>query len=121
MTDLHFLEKFLTTVSVLKQYGGTIGRDQGAVDGEIETAGYTLPASMAETKAAFDVERSKFMVMVVVFLHAMEKHQYGKLLDELENYFTKGTGNYPETLMVENLELCPTHGACDCQIVSSFF
>jgi hypothetical protein len=96
MADARFLEKFLTAVSVLEPYGGTIGRDEGAVEDEIEVEGFTLPASAAETKTALDVARNKFIAMA--FLRAVDKIPYGKLLDELENDFIKGTDNYPESV-----------------------
>jgi hypothetical protein len=93
MTDARFLEKFLTAVSVLEQYGGTIERYEGAVEDDIEIAGFTRPKSAAETKAALDVARNKFLAMA--FLHAVKKLRYDKLIDELEKDFTKGTNNYP--------------------------
>jgi hypothetical protein len=96
MTDACFLEKFLTCVAVLEQYGGTIGRDQGAVEDEIEAAGYTILATAEETKQASDIARSKFLAMS--YLLMVDKQRYGKLLDELENDFTKGTDNYPDSV-----------------------
>jgi hypothetical protein len=97
MTDACFLEKFLTCVAVLEQYGGTIGRDQGSVEDEIDAAGYTILATAEKTKQASNVARSKFLAMA--YLLAVDKQRYGKLLDELENYFTKGTDNYPNSVM----------------------
>jgi hypothetical protein len=96
MTDDRFLEKFLTAVSVLEQYGGTIGRDEGTIEDEIEEADFTLSVSAAETKTASDVARNKFLAMT--FIHAVDKLRYGKILDKLENDFTKGTDNYPESV-----------------------
>jgi hypothetical protein len=49
-----------------------------------------------ETKQASDVVRSKFLAMV--FLYAVDKQRHGKLLDELENDFTKGTDKYPDSV-----------------------
>jgi hypothetical protein len=34
----------------------------------------------------------------MVYLLAVDKQRYGKLLDELENDFTKGTYNYPDSV-----------------------
>jgi hypothetical protein len=96
MTDACFLEKFLTCVAVLEQYGGTIGRDQGAVEEEIEAAGYTILTTAEETEQASDIARSKFLAMS--YLLAVDIQRYGKLLDELENDFTKGTDNYPDSV-----------------------
>jgi hypothetical protein len=97
MTYARFLEKFVTCVAVLEQYRGSIGRDQGAVEDEIDAAVYTILATAEETKQASDVARNKFLVMA--FLCAVDKQRYGKLLDELENDFTKGTDNYPDSVM----------------------
>jgi hypothetical protein len=96
MTDACFLKKLLPCVAVLEQYRGTIGRDQGAVEDEIEAAGYTILATAEETKQASDIARSKFLAMS--YLLVVDKQRYGKLLDELENDFTKGTDNYPDSM-----------------------
>ena len=34
-----------------------------------------------------------------MFLHQRDRHRYGKLLEELENDFTKGNDDYPVTLV----------------------
>jgi hypothetical protein len=39
MTNARFIEKFLTSVSVLEQYGGTLGRDEGGIEDKITEAG----------------------------------------------------------------------------------
>jgi hypothetical protein len=51
-TNARFLEQLLTSVSVLEQYGGTIGRDEGAIEDEIEAAGYTVPESATKRETA---------------------------------------------------------------------
>jgi hypothetical protein len=96
MTNARFLEKFLTSVSILEQYGGTLGRDEGGIEDEITEAGYTLPASDMETKTASDTARDKFLGMA--FMISVDRYRYGTLLDELENDMTKGTDNYPVTV-----------------------
>jgi hypothetical protein len=96
MTNASFLEKFLTSVSVLEQYGGTLGRDEGGIEDEITEAGYTLPASDKETKNASDTARDKFLGMA--FMISVDRYRYGTLLNELENDMTKGTDNYPVTV-----------------------
>jgi hypothetical protein len=58
-----FLEQFLTSVSVLEQYGGTIGKDEGAIEDEIVAAGYTAPASATERETASNTAREKFLAM----------------------------------------------------------
>jgi hypothetical protein len=95
-TNAGFLEQFLTSVEVLEQYGGTIGKDEGAIEDEIVAAGYTAPASVAERETASNTAREKFLAMS--FLYAVDKFRYGKLLDELENDFTKGVDHYPDTI-----------------------
>jgi hypothetical protein len=71
MTDACFLEKFLTCVAVLEQYGGTIGRDQGAVEDEIDAAGYTILATAEETKQASEGARSKFLEMAYQYITSL--------------------------------------------------
>jgi lipopolysaccharide biosynthesis protein len=63
MTNARFLEKFLTSVSVLEQYGGTLGRDEGGIEDDIAEAGYTMPASDKATQTASDTARDKFLDM----------------------------------------------------------
>jgi hypothetical protein len=96
MTNARFLEKFLTCVSILEQYGGMVGREEGGIEDEITEAGYTLPASDMETKAASDTARDKFLGMA--FMISVDRYRYGTLLDELENDMTTGTDNYPATV-----------------------
>jgi hypothetical protein len=93
MTNARFLEKFLTSVSVLEQYEGTLGRDEVGIEDEITEAGYTLPASDKETKTASDTATDKFLGMA--FVISVDRYRYGTLLNELENDMTKGTDNYP--------------------------
>jgi hypothetical protein len=73
MTNARFLEKFLTCVSILEQYGGTVGRDEGGIEDEIAEAGYTLPASDMETKAASDTARDKFLGMA--FMISVDRYR----------------------------------------------
>jgi hypothetical protein len=96
MTNARFLEKFLTSVSVLEQYGRTLGRNEGGIKDDITEAGYTLPASDKETKTASDTARDKFLGMA--FMISVDRYRYRTLLDELENDMKKGTDNYPVTV-----------------------
>jgi hypothetical protein len=93
MTSARFLEKFLTSVSVLEQYGGTLSRDEGGIEDKIAETGYTMPVSDKETKTASDTARDKFLGMAYMLL--FDGYRYGTLLDELENGMTNGTDNYP--------------------------
>jgi hypothetical protein len=95
-TNTGFLEQFLTSVSVLEQYGGTIGKDEGAIEDGIVAAGYTAPASATERETSSNTMREKFLAMS--FLYAVDKFRYGNMLDELENDFTKGVDHYPDTI-----------------------
>jgi hypothetical protein len=81
MTNARFLEKFLTSVSVLEQYGGTLGRDEGVIEDKIAEAGYTMPASDKDTQTASDTARDKLLGMAYIIL--VDRYQYGTLLDEL--------------------------------------
>jgi hypothetical protein len=95
-TNAGLVETFITSVSVLEQYGGTIGKDEGAIEDEIVAAGYTAPASATEKETASNTAREKFLAML--FLYAVDKFRYGKLLDELENDLTKGVDHYHDTI-----------------------
>jgi hypothetical protein len=87
MMNACFLENFLTSVSLLEQYGGAVVRNEGAIEDEITESGYTITVSDNETKTASDTARDKFLVQ--------DRYRYGTLLDRLENDMTKGMDNYP--------------------------
>jgi hypothetical protein len=46
------------------------------------------------------------LYQATMFLHQSDRRQYGKLLEELENDFTKGNDDYPQTLVKAYHLLC---------------
>jgi hypothetical protein len=53
-----------------------------------------------EQKLDLHSSASELYQATSMFLHQSDRrHRYGKLLEELENDFTKGNDDYPETLV----------------------
>jgi hypothetical protein len=84
----------MTCVSVIDQYGGSIGRYKGAVEDQIITAGYMVPASAGGKPAAPYKAKNKFPEMA--FISSLDKFRYGKILEYLEKDLAKFSENYQE-------------------------
>jgi hypothetical protein len=104
MTNAHFLEKFHTNASILEQYGGDVDIDAAAIDAELVEVGVVDVDVDVEVGLTTEVGKvvahteAKEKYLAVAFLSASDKSRYGKLFEDLENDFTKGTNNYPKTL-----------------------
>jgi hypothetical protein len=96
MTNAQFLDKFQTCVTIVDQFRvDNLGRDYTAVKNEIKAMGI-LDAATATTEQkieASQIARDKHLA--VAYIATSDKTRYGKLLEDLENDFTKGTNNYP--------------------------
>jgi hypothetical protein len=96
MTNAQFLDKLQTCVAIVDQFGGdNLGRDYTAVNNEIEATGIlnAVTATTEQKVEASQIARDKYLA--VAYIAASDKTHYGKLLEDLENDFTKGTNNYP--------------------------
>jgi hypothetical protein len=84
-------------VSVIEQFGGELGVDSEGVKAELILKNIDLEnASEVQIIAATVVARDK--CIAVAYLSGADKTRYGRLVEDLENNFTKGNNNYPETL-----------------------
>jgi hypothetical protein len=98
MMNTHFLEKFNTNVSIVEQYGGDVGIDAAAINAELVEVGVVDVGLATEVERLAAQAQAKEKYLAVAFLSASDKSRYGKLLEYLENDFTKGTKNYPKSL-----------------------
>jgi hypothetical protein len=98
MTNAHFLEKFNTNVSIVEKYGGDVGIDAAAINAELVEVGVVDVGLATEVERLAAQAQAKEKYLAVAFLNASDNSRYGKLLEDLENDFTKGTNNYPKTL-----------------------
>jgi hypothetical protein len=96
-THVQYLRKFQTCVSIVEQYGGSIGQDMGLVKAELEAMGVTstdfAAVSAAQKLEATQVAKDKYLAMA--FLSGADERRCGKLLLDLQNDYTKGVNNYP--------------------------
>ena len=97
MTNAKYLEKFKDLVSMIEQNGGDIGIDSKAVTKELTDMGVTLThATAAQDLKARQLAYEKYLA--VAFLLGSDRRRYGKLIDELQNDFTKNSNTYPKTV-----------------------
>jgi hypothetical protein len=94
-SDPHYLDKFMTRVSVVEQYGGNIGKDNGAIQTELDLTEFTNTATTTSAQKFEPANATKDKCLSVAFFSAADITRYGKLLEELENYYTKRSNNYP--------------------------
>jgi hypothetical protein len=96
-SDTHYLDKFMTGVSVVEQYGGCIGKDDGAIQDKLSWAGVTATLTSGGTPEQLK-DAAKDKCLAIAFLSGANKARYGKLLEDLETDFTKGSNYYPSSV-----------------------
>ena len=97
MANAQLLEKFNTLALIVEQYGGGLGNDPGLIESKLVDAGIDPSAADGrQSKEALEAAEKRFLVMAL--LMATDKTRYGKLLEDLENDYTKGHDNYPVTV-----------------------
>jgi hypothetical protein len=92
MTNAAFFKKFMTGISVIEQYSGSIGWNSGAIKGEFVVSGVALPGTTTEKQKASTKAKDKFLS--AAFLSIVDKGRYSKLFDDFENNFTMGAEHY---------------------------
>ena len=55
--------------------------------------------TLTATQQAIVQENAKYMYLACAFLCQSDRKRYGRLLEELENDYTKGNSNYPTNLV----------------------
>jgi hypothetical protein len=90
----------MTHVLVVEQYGGTIGNDNGAIRDEFDFTGVTDTATTTTTSThKIDATKaSKDKCLAVELCYMADNTIYEKLLEDLENDYTKGSNNYPSNV-----------------------
>jgi hypothetical protein len=96
-SDAHYLDKFTTRVSVVEQYGGCIRKDDGAIQDELSWGGVTVTLTSRGTPEGIrDATKDiKYKRLAIAFLSGAHKARYGKLREDLENDYKKGSNYYP--------------------------
>jgi hypothetical protein len=96
-SNASYLEKFNTCVYVIEKIDGELGVDSEGVKAELAIMKIDLTnASGFQVLTATVFARDK--CLAVAYLSGADKAHYGRLVEDLENYFTKGNNTYPGTL-----------------------
>jgi hypothetical protein len=100
MTVTIYLERFQNSVEVIKHCGGIIGPDPGLVDATIRSAKPMMTRDTETAEQLLAAEKyTKKQYLACAFLMGSDQHQYGKLIEDLENDYTQRRDNYTKTLV----------------------
>jgi hypothetical protein len=106
MTNNKYLQRFQNLVDVASAYNGQL-YDQSILNIIIKKRHTGLAYEAPTDEQKLDVNSSvSELYQATMFLHQSDCRQYGKLLEELENDFTKGNDDYPQTLVKAYHLLC---------------
>lgn len=98
MTNAQFLKKFQKYILVVEQYGGDIGWDPRSMRAELTAAGISDHDAATDEQKETANQAAKDKYRAVALLHAADRGRYWKLIEDLENDYTKGNNNYPTTI-----------------------
>lgn len=98
MTNHEFFEFFNQLVAVVEQCGASLARHPGGIRAELDAIAVDPdnPTSEEKKKA---VDSAKQQYLAVASLWAADRGRYAKLIEDLENDYTKGNNNYPRTMV----------------------
>jgi hypothetical protein len=97
MSNAIFLENFQTLISVVEDYGGEIGVDPSGAKKELVAEGIDVENVSEESKCKA-MAKAKNRYLAMTMLAAADFTRYSCLLEDLDNDYTKGDGNYPHTI-----------------------
>jgi hypothetical protein len=99
LTVTVYLDRFQNSVKVIEHCGGTIGLNPGLVGATIRSATPVMTRDTATAEQLLAAEKyTKEQYLACAFLMGLDGHQYGKLIEDLENDFTqRPRANYPKT------------------------
>jgi hypothetical protein len=95
MTNADYLEKFTNLADIASSYGGDI-LDASVLEycrNRLHPG--TVSADQTDNESAIVHLTAKNLCLATAFLLQCDRRRYGKLLEDLENDFTKGHNNYP--------------------------
>ena len=99
MSNHDYLQKFNNLVDVSTTYNGQL-YDQAIVDIACERLhpGTDFETLGKNEKAAVH-DAANELYKATMFVHQSDKRRYGKLMEDLENSYTKGNDDYPQDLV----------------------
>ena len=90
LSNAEYLEKFNNIFDITTAYNGQL-HDQAITDIETEAAHAGVDYNtLTSGNQAIVQENAKYMYLACAFLRQSDRKQYGILLEELDNDFTKG-------------------------------
>jgi hypothetical protein len=100
-TNTEYVEHFKALVGVVETYGGAYGREPGLVVTELVTQG--MKPQDVHTADPMDVKKAKEVCrecyLSCMLLRGADNSRYCQLKVDLSNDMTKGTGNFPKTIV----------------------
>jgi hypothetical protein len=97
MSNAMLLKNFQTLISVVEDYGGEIGVDPSGAKKELVAKGIDVENASGESKCKV-MAKAKNRYLVVAMLSAADFKRYSRLLEDLDNDYTKGNDNFPRML-----------------------
>jgi hypothetical protein len=109
-TNPSYMSKFKNTIEVIQHYGGNIGDDKALFNEELKTVIGSKDPDFLKNATDEEVASAKTIVKqkarAIAFLKRADKARYGLLvMEELENQFTRGTGQYSKNVTPETYNL----------------
>ena len=99
LTNAEYLEKFNNLVDIASSYDGEI-LDAAVLEyTRLKTYPGTDPGDQKDDEMATIRITAKEVCLATAFILQCDRRRYGKLLEELENDFTKGHNNYPSDMV----------------------
>ena len=99
LSNAEYLEKFNNVVNIATAYNGQL-HDQTITDIATETAHTGVDYNtLTAPQQAIVQENAKDVYLACAFLCQSDRKRYGRLLEELENDYTKVNSNYPTDLV----------------------
>jgi hypothetical protein len=92
-----YLERFQNSVDVIEHCGGSIGQEPGLVRNVLKDKGLIAEAATQDQIREAQVTAQE-VYLAAAFILGSDRNRYGKLLEDLENDYTQGQGNFPKTV-----------------------
>ena len=93
-----YYESFKNQVTVVENYGGTIGQDQKLYENEDIYQKMNNRQQDLRTNIDAAKERARDQFLAFGFLANCDKKRFGDVVNDLDNMFTFGDDKYPRTL-----------------------
>lgn len=97
LANNEYYDKFKDLVTIAERLGSNIGAQTDQVEAILQTIAAD-PDMPTEAERAQAQDQAKDQYLAVMFLVNSDKKQYGGLIRDIENEYTRGSDTYPTTL-----------------------